>query len=420
MRRKSMKETIHNRWLVVAGACLMQAILGAVYTWSLFNAPLIEKFGWDKADVVFTFSVTMVSFTLAVLFAGRIQDKVKPRYVAMVGGILAGTGVFLASKATTLTGMYVTYGFITGFSMGAVYVVPVATCAKWFPEMRGLVTGLNLAFVGLGGMTLKPAIIWLIAKVGVMDSFMYLGLAYGIFIVLGSLFMVQPPAGYVPKGYKPPEAGSVQTGKVVQSLKQYSPGEMIRTSQFLSLTAIYFFGCAAGLMVISIASNIGTDLVKLSKADAGNAVVTISLFNALGRFGWGAISDRIGRTQSLAVMSCGFVLVMLFMSMIQMNYLTYLVATCVVGFCFGGYLSITPSVVTDWYGTRNVGNNYGIVFLSYGVAAMFAPRFAVKLGYTSAFMIAAVLCGIGALLAFITKPPKQSDEMAVKPEAAEA
>jgi OFA family oxalate/formate antiporter-like MFS transporter len=399
--------TLFNRWLVVAGACLMQAILGAVYTWSLFNAALVEKFGWARADVVFTFSVTMVSFTIAVLVAGRVQDKLKPRNVAIVGGIVAGFGVFLAGQVTSIMGMYLTYGFITGFAMGAVYVVPVATCAKWFPEKRGFITGLNLAFVGVGGMILKPVIVWLIGSVGVSESFTYLGIAYGILILLGSLIMVQPPAGYVPKGYTPPQAGAAQTGKVVQSAKQYLPSEMVRTSQFYALLVIYVCGCAAGLMVISIAANIGMELVGLTLAQAGNAVVTISLFNALGRFGWGAISDRIGRMQSLAVMCCGFAVIMLFMSMAPMNYFTYLVSTCIVGFCFGGYLSITPSVVTDWFGTKNVGSNYGLVFLSYGVAAMFAPRFAVQIGYTAAFMIAAVLCAIGAVLAFTTRPPRQ-------------
>ncbi|TYT73655.1 L-lactate MFS transporter [Desulfobotulus mexicanus] len=401
------EKVLFNRWLVVAGACLMQAILGAVYTWSLFNSALVEKFGWDRGDVVFTFSVTMVSFTIAVLVAGRVQDKLKPRNVAIVGGIVAGMGVFLAGQSTSIMGMYLTYGFITGFAMGAVYVVPVATCAKWFPDRRGFVTGLNLAFVGVGGMALKPVIVSLINNVGVSESFAYLGIAYAILIVIGAFFMVQPPAGYVPPGYTPPKEGVAQTGKVTQSAKQYTPSEMMRTPQFYSLTLIYFFGAAAGLMVIAIAANIGMDLVGLTLAQAGNAVVTISLFNALGRFSWGAISDRIGRMQSLALMSAGFVVVMIFMSLVPMNYGTYLIATCVVGFCFGGYLSTTPSVVTDWFGTKNVGNNYGIVFLSYGVAAMFAPRFSVQMGYTTAFMVAAVLCAVGAVLAFTTKPPRQ-------------
>ena len=397
-----------NRWFVVIAACFLQMVLGAVYTWSLFNAPLVEKFGWDRADVVFTFSVTMVSFTIAVLLAGRIQDKLKPRNVAVVGGIVAGIGVFLASQSTSVLGMYLTYGLITGLGMGAVYVVPVATCAKWFPERRGFVTGLNLAFVGVGGMVLKPIIVALILAVGVSESFMYLGVAYGTVLAVASLFMVQPPAGYTgPPGWTPPKPAA--GAKVVQSAKQYLPSEMVKTMQFWVITAIYFFGAAAGLMVIAVAANIGIELVGLDLAAAGNAVVTISLFNALGRFSWGAISDKIGRQQSLSVMCLGFVAVMLFMSLVPMTYVTYLLATCLVGFCFGGYLSITPSVVADWFGTANVGNNYGLVFLAYGVAAFFAPRFSVTVGFSTAFMTAAVLTAIGAVLAFTVKPPKQEE-----------
>ncbi|QGT98666.1 hypothetical protein SYNTR_0073 [Candidatus Syntrophocurvum alkaliphilum] len=397
------QKTINRLW-VLFGALLIQTVLGAVYTWSLFNEPLVQKFGWSTGDVVFTFSITMAMFAVGVLLAGRVQDKLGPRKVAIAGGLLAGLGVFLASQATSIMQIYLTYGFMTGLGMGAAYVTPVATCVKWFPERRGFITGLALAAVGVGGMIFTPMILSLIESVGVSSTFMYLGVGYGTAIILGGLLMINPPEGYKPAGWEPPKAGEATTGAVQTGL-DFTPGEMIKTPQFYSLFVMYFCGIAAGLMVISIAANIGTELVGLTAAAAGGAVVTISLFNAGGRFGWGAISDKIGRIRSLFLQFIILGVAMLYMSLVPMSYVSYLVVTCAVGFCFGGYLSIFPSVTADWFGTKNVGNNYGLVFMGYGVSALVAPMFAVAVGFTTAFMVAAVLCAFSAVLAWFTKPP---------------
>lgn len=397
-----MEGKITNRWLVVLGSLIMQLSLGAIYTWSLFNNPLVEKFGWDPGATVFTFSVTLVFFAISVIIAGAIQDKIGPRKVATVGGLLTGLGVALSSLATTPTMLYITYGFIAGVGIGSAYVTPLATCVKWFPEKRGLINGLVLAALGLGGVIFKPVILHFIATYGVSTAFLYLGLIYGSLIVVGAQFLAVPPAGYTPPGWVPPATAE---NAVAPGSRNYTLKEALKTPQIYILFTWMLFGAGAGLMVISVAANIGMTLVGLTLAAAGNAVVTISLFNAAGRLIWGGLSDKIGRVPSVLAIFILLGLAMIFMGLASMTYVTFLLATCVIGFCFGGTAAIFPTITAEWFGTKNVGNNYGAVFLFYGVAAMIAPKLSVGLGFQNAFLIGAIVCGIAVVTTFFAKPP---------------
>lgn len=189
-----------NRRIVVLGAVLIQVCLGAVYAWSLFNQPLIEKYGWEAAGVVLTFSITIATMAVCTIIAGKIQDKIGPRWVATAGGILLGIGLLLASKATTLTQLYLFYGIIGGAGIGTAYVCPLATCVKWFPDKRGLISGIAVAGFGAGALIFKPLILSFLPSVGVSSTFMYLGLIYMVAIILGAQLLVVPPPGYVPAG----------------------------------------------------------------------------------------------------------------------------------------------------------------------------------------------------------------------------
>lgn len=399
----SLEGKMGNRWLVVVGSLIMQLSLGAIYTWSLFNTPLVEKFGWDVSATVFTFSVTLVFFALSVIIAGRIQDKIGPRKVATVGGLLTGLGVILASFATTPTMLYITYGVIAGTGIGSAYVTPLATCVKWFPEKRGLINGLVLAALGLGGVIFKPVILHFIAAYGVSSAFLYLGLIYGSLIVIGAQFLKVPPAGFTPPGWAPP--APQETEAFIAGSKDYTIIEAMKTPQFYILVIWMLFGAASGLMVISVAANIGMTLVGLSLAAAGNAVVTISLFNAAGRLFWGGISDKFGRIPSVMMIFILLALAMTFMGIIPMTYITFLLATCVVGFCFGGTAALFPTITAEWFGTKNVGNNYGAIFLFYGIAALFAPRLSIALGFENAFLVGAIIAAIAVVICFFAKPP---------------
>lgn len=390
------QEKLRNRWLIVVGAVMIQLCLGAVYAWSLFNQPLIDKFGWDKADVVLTFSITIATMAVFTIIAGKIQDKIGPRWVATAGGILLGVGLILASKATSITQLYFFYGIIGGAGIGTAYVCPLATCLKWFPDKRGLISGIAVAGFGAGALVFKPLILSFIASSGVAATFMYLGAIYLVFVVLGAQFLVVPPAGYVPEGWTPPAAAA-------GGGKDFTTGQMFGTMHFYVLWFMYLFGCTAGLMVIGLAKDIGTNLVKLDPATAANAVVTVALFNAAGRIIWGTLSDKLGRINSLLIMYILAAGAMFAMSSITMTNSSFLLLCSLIGFCFGGFLALFPSVTADYYGTANVGTNYGIIFMAYGSAAILGPKIATSVPFTQAFLIAAILCAIGAGMTFLVR-----------------
>jgi OFA family oxalate/formate antiporter-like MFS transporter len=392
-----MSEKVTNRWMVVFGAIIIQLCLGAVYAWSLFNQPLIDKFQWEKGDVVLTFSITIFMMATFTIVGGKIQDKIGPRWVATAGGIIMGAGIMLASTATSLTELYLYYGFIGGAGIGMAYVCPLATCQKWFPDKRGLISGIAVAGFGGGALVFKPFILTFIGNVGVSSTFFYLGIVYLIAVVIGAQFLVVPPAGYSPPGWTPPVVSASSAGN------DFSTGQMLKNVQFYYLWIVFLFACTAGLMVIGLAKDIGINLVHLNAADAANAVVVVATFNALGRVIWGSLSDKLGRVNSLFVMYLIAGLAMFLMSSITMTYFTFLGLCSLIGFCFGGFLALFPSLTADYYGTKNFGTNYGIMFMAFGIAAIVGPKIGTSGTFSQAFLIAAVLCMVSAGMTFLVR-----------------
>ncbi|MFZ5352305.1 MAG: L-lactate MFS transporter [Bacillota bacterium] len=384
-----MKQT--NRWLVVLGAVLIQICLGAVYAWSLFNKPLSDKFGWETSQVVLTFSITIAMFALATIFAGKLQDKIGPRWVATVGGILLCTGLLLSSTADSLVELYIFYGVIGGIGVGTAYVCPLATCVKWFPDKKGFITGIAVGAFGSGSLIFKSVILKLIEAKGVSETFLYLGIIYGVLIVLGAQLL------------KAPEKTAAKAGSA--KAVDFGTKEMISTVQFYFIWIMFFFGCISGLMVIGLAKDIGTELVKLTPETAANAVAMIALFNAGGRLGWGMISDKLGRVKSFFIMYVMTAVAMIVMSTVTMNFAIFFTCIAAIAMSFGGFLAVYPSITADYYGTKNLGVNYGIVMQAYGIAAIVGPIVAASLGFKSSFLLSAVLSIVAAVMTFMVKPP---------------
>lgn len=400
-----MSEKVVNRWLIVAGALLIQVCLGAVYIWSVFKVPLMNQFGWEAAPTSFTFSLTILVFSIATIFAGRIQDKIGPRWVATVGGLLYGLGLILASKATSITSLYLTFGVIGGIGIGTAYVCPLATCVKWFPDKKGLITGLAVAGFGLGGMIFTPVANMLKDSVGLMSSFAYLGIIYAVFVVLGAQILQNPPAGWKPEGWNPPAAA---VGKPAAAA-DFEWGEMVRTPQFYIMWVTYLFAAGAGLMIIANALPIA-QAQGLSAGLAASAVMVVALFNAAGRIAWGVGSDKLGRTRTLLAifLICGITM----LSLKMLTGVMILVGVSLVGFCFGGFLAVYPSLSADFFGTKNLGMNYGTIFMAYGLGAVAGPMLYDLMkspvpGQLSAapLMISGILCLISLGLVFVLKPP---------------
>lgn len=387
-----------KRWFVVLGAIIIQLNLGAVYAWSLFNQPLNDKFGWAKEDIVVTFSISIAMLALFTMIAGRVQDKIGPRWVATVGGIFLGTGVILASQASTLFQLYLFYGFIGGAGIGITYVCPLSACVKWFPDKRGLISGVAVAGFGLGGLIYKPIILFFVDNFGVLNAFLYLGMMYLVLVVLGAQLLSNPKQSE--------EEHSCEV--MSDTSKHFSPMQMLRTRQFYLLWIMYFLGTMAGLLVISFAVDIGMELANLTLAKAGNAVMIIAIFNAAGRILLGKISDNIGRINTLMIMYGLTAIILFYMSSGTINYTMFLISVSLIGFCFGGFLAVFPSVTADFYGTRNIGTNYSFMYLAYGVSAFVGPFIIKAIPFAQAFIISAIFCLVALVMAKFVKLPVNS------------
>ncbi|MBN1439750.1 MAG: OFA family MFS transporter [Anaerolineales bacterium] len=398
-----------NRWWVVGGALVIQVSLGAVYIWSVFETPLKAFFpSWTETQVTLPAQIVLAAFAAAVILAGRIQDRRGPRIVATCGGVILGAGLILArfseqfAPGTALAWLILTFSVLGGVGIGAAYVCPIATCVKWFPDKRGLITGLAVAGFGAGAFFFAPlakamisggsyqllgASLFTLPKLGVFNTFLALGVIFLVCVVSGAQLLRNPPAGYVPAGWVPPQASP---GKAA-SAADFTPTQMLRTPSFWLLWITYFVGCAAGLQVIMKASPIWQSFSiagltpPIPEADFGQiaalaamAVSILAIFNSTGRIVWGIVSDKIGRKTALIIMFvlCGAT--MLALDFFR-DYPMYLLGISVVGLCFGGYLALYPAMTADFFGTKNIGANYGWMFTAYGAGGIAGPYLAAAL-----------------------------------------
>ena len=411
---------VMNRWIVVVGAILVQLCLGAIYAWSVFTKPLVEA-GWSKTETQMVFSAGLALFAIFTVVAGRMMPKHGPRKLAILGGIVLGAGYLLAGLfgGTSFWPIFIFVGIVGGTGIGLAYVVPIAVGMRWFPDKKGLITGLAVAGFGFGAMIwVKLAGAWghLIENIGLSATFSVYGVAFAVAVILGGMVMVYPPKDWLPAGYTPPEAST--GGPAVAGTVDFDSGAMLRTPQYYMIFLTFLFSAGAGLMSIGLMKLFpsqalienGMDPVTAS-ATAGTAMaVYFSLANGLGRIAWGAMSDKLGRKKSVVIMTATQgILVILFPYMAGKTALLYLGAT-LVGFNFGGNFALFPTTTADTFGTKFVGRNYGWVFLAYGVGGILGPIMGGRLGdlnnFPLAFTIAGVACLVAAVIAVSTKPPK--------------
>jgi OFA family oxalate/formate antiporter-like MFS transporter len=391
-----MEKKQFNRWWVVFGAVLLQVCLGAIYSWSLFNQPLMDKFGWTSAEVFMTYSIAIFVFAFSTIFSGRLQDQIGPRKVATIGGILYGSGLIISSFATTLPMLYLGYGVLSGAGVGFAYVCPLSTCVKWFPEKKGFITGIAVGAFGAGSLIFKSIIVRLIDNVGVSSTFLYLGVIYMLLVIIGAQFLRVPQ-------------GSTSQLKTAMKLerKNYKVKEMMKTKSFYLVWLSYMFACMPGLLVIGLAKDIGTELVMLDPLVATNAVALIALFNAGGRLVWGTVSDILGRVRVVTIMFFLTAIPLLVMSTVQMNLVLFFICLAAIASSFGGFLAVYPTITSDFFGVKTLGANYGIVYQAYGVAALVGPIIkGSATGFSQTFLIAAGFAIAGGLLTFVMKSPE--------------
>lgn len=401
----------NNRWIIAVAGVLMQIALGAVYAWSVFRVPLVSAFGWSSSEVTLTFTISIFMLGIAAFFGGLWLNRSGPRVVAITGGILYGLGVFLASfSANKLWWLYLSFGFIGGIGLGLSYIVPVAVLVKWFPDRRGLITGIAVGGFGAGALITAPLATQLIQNVGVLSTFAYLGIAYLIVTVITSLFMKNPPDGWRPEGWTPTAAETTQ-----RAGGDYTLGEALKTWQWYALWLLLFLNTFAGISVISQEASIFQELVGVGAVVAASMVGIASIGNAVGRVFWAWVSDLITRRATFLVM---FVLqVLLFWFLPSITAVTLMtVVTFVVLMCYGGGFGTMPAFAADYFGSKNVGPIYGLMLTAWGCASAAGPLMIAYLrqatgSYTQALHIIAVVMAVSVLVPILVSPPRRGADL---------
>jgi MFS transporter, OFA family, oxalate/formate antiporter len=412
-------EKVKNRWLVVVGALLIQLCLGAIYAWGAFTGALQDPegpFKFDATQTSWIFSAGLASFAFTMILAGRLQDKYGPRVIAAIGGLVLGAGYIAAGfTGTSFPLMLICVGIIGGAGIGLGYVCPIAACVKWFPDLKGLITGLAVAGFGAGAFIfVKLAGAWghLIENSGVNQTFLIFGIIFAASVLVGSFLLSNPPAGWKPAGWNPPAA---KDGTAKATVKDLTQGESIKTPQFWMIWLAFVFSAGCGLMVIKCLKNFGTLEGGLTAAAAGSALGLLALFNGLGRVVWGSISQKLTAKWSVVLM-CILQGAMMFVLLNMGSTESKLaIAACWIGFNFGGNFALFPLLTLENFGAKNLGANYGAVFTSYGVGGILGPIMAGKVWdqmqtFNTAFIVAAIACLISAGLVFILKPIKATEQ----------
>jgi MFS transporter, OFA family, oxalate/formate antiporter len=395
-----------SRWWRVVGGMSMNLALGSLYAWSVFVAPLEKEFGWKRAQTSNVFTIAVVVFALTFIIAGRLQDKFGPLWVSLTGGVLVSLGFFLCSYTHSLNYLYVCFGVIGGLGNGFGYATPIPVMAKWFPDKRGLAVGLAVGGYGGGSAIFGPlANLKLIPAYGVHTTFMILGAIFLVMTVIGALLLRNPPAGYKPAGWVPAPAA-----KAAATTYEFSPGEVLQTPAFYFMWVAYALGTSAGLMVISQLVPFGKSVGIPSASLITMSLVVAAIGNASGRILSGWMSDALGRLNVLRLMIAISMIAMPILYQVGGN-VTLLYATVfVVYWCYGTQLSVNGSTAADFWGTKNAGINYGMLFTAWGVAGIIGPRIAGVLfdkykNYQQAFYWAAGLAAVALLCELAAKRP---------------
>lgn len=414
---------VGNRWLILAGGVLVQLTIGAVYAWSTFSKAIQSESSaieLSKVQATIPFEVAIGMLFVGTFLGGRIQDKKGPRVVALAGVVVYSLGIILASftrDASDLWLLILGYGVLGGFGLGLAYIVPIAMLQKWFPDKRGLITGIAVGGFGFGAVITSPLAQRMIDGIAGYEvhptkAFLWLGVAYLIFGLIGASVFKNPPEGWVAPGVAAAHDRH-DTKKEEQAKKasrDFTQQEALSTPQWYMLTLILTISVTAGISLISVAAGTATDVAGFSAAAAATLVGIMGLFNGGGRILWAAISDKIGRMpafvgilglQGLALLAIPHV----------SNAVVFYVLCAVVYTCYGGAFGTLPATAGDFFGVKNSGGIYGLMLIGWSIGGIIGPLLISWLigedqAYTMAFTVMGAIALVGLVIPFIAKPPK--------------
>jgi len=445
-------QTTFPRFIPLLGGLLGSTTCGMLlYAFSVFIKPLQTQFGWTVPEVAMTYAIVCLLFGLVTFPAGRLSDKYGPRKVVLIGGLIMAVGFFMvstitppdpaviaaggdaarAAAKTQLYLLYLYYGVIAGLGGGCVYLPPIATAPKWWPDRRALATGFAVVGLGLGSFIMAPLATVMINHFGsALPVFKYVGVAMGIMVILASLCLKVPPAGYKPAGWNPPAPTGADAHK---SYRDYTYDETKHNAQFWLLWIAYFCGSFAGLMVIGLIAKHGidamtivykvkngldataaipADVAKSIALAAAGAPSALAIFNALARIAIGPLADKMGTKKIFVVLFTIQVIAMLLLFPAGKTAALLAVCAGLIGWNYGAMFTLFPSTLLSYYGPTAQGSNYGMLFTAWGVAGFFGPYLGGRLqamtgSFLVPFVVAAVVLIIAVVILAAIKAPEK-------------
>jgi MFS transporter, OFA family, oxalate/formate antiporter len=398
-----MKPKQTTGWIITSAALGINLLLGLLYAWSVFKKALVLEWGWNDVTASLPFTVSAAIFAFMMIFAGRAQDKYGPRIIALLGGVLFGLGLLASGLAKTPAAMIITFGVIGGLGIGLGYSATTPCAIKWFhSSKKGVISGIVVSGVGLAPVYIAPLTAYFIKLYGIQQTFFILGSIALVAIIGFSLILKNPPSDFVP-------ARGSETKASVPANKGIPWTDAIKTREFVFLWLTFLLSATAGLMLIA-------HMASIADTQAGwkagfMLVVVLSIFNALGRVLIGFLSDLIGRKPSMILVFLIQALNMFLFSQYQ-SIPILILGAAVAGLAYGSLFSLMPSITADFFGIKNLGVNYGLVFSGWGIAAVIGPilgGFAVmKTGtYTTSYVAAGILLLVGTVLVLLMKSPEK-------------
>lgn len=366
-------ERTKNRWLIaLCGVCLHLSI-GSAYAWSVFTIPLMKSFGWSQSQVSLTFSIAIFILGLSAAFMGKFVERFGPRVSGMLAAVFFGVGVAGSGLATAVGSLYLLYffyGLIGGIGLGIGYIAPVSTLVKWFPDRRGLATGLAIMGFGFASLISGPVCAWLIENVNISATFYIMGAIYFVVMLAAAQYLSPPPKDWLPAGFK----AQVASGKkaLKKDLSQLTANEAIKTGRFWMLWLMLFLNVTCGIAIIAVASPMAQEITGMSSIAAASMVGIMGLFNGGGRIGWATISDYIGRPNVYTTFFVLQVIAFFLLPNLSIAILFEIFVFAILS-CYGGGFASIPAYIGDLFGTKELGAIHGYILTAWAAAGVVGP-----------------------------------------------
>ncbi|BDH63075.1 MFS transporter [Lysinibacillus sp. PLM2] len=407
-----------NRWLIALSAIAIHLSIGGAYAYSVYKNPITDEMGWSTTNVTIAFTIMMGLAGFAAALFGSLVEKMGPRKSAIVAAVLfgigqAGAGIAIVSDSVVL--YWLTYGVLSGLGMGIGYIAPVSTLVKWFPDRRGLATGMAVLGFGSGALITAPVATYLMGTVGISNTYYILGISYFVLMLLGALY-IAPPAGNV-------SVEKYATSSGAKPIAQLSAREAVKTKHFWMLWSMHLVNVTAGIMMISVASPMAQEIVGLSVAGAATMVGLMGLFNGGGRLLWAAASDYIGRHNVFVIF---FIIQLItFVTLpFTTNVIIFQLFIFLVVSCYGGGFSNLPAFASDLFGTKQLGVIHGYLLTTWSLGGIFGPIIVTSIrnatnSYVPVFYLFSFLIGISLCISLwirydLKKLKKQQKEDSVQ------